>query len=428
MMPFSVLRTWGLGVVNWGLLAAGIYCLVEWANQPTAAEIAAAERVVAPDRPENKSGNNSPTVARSDAALANNWPDPAINWEYLAWGLGLISLSSFGYWPLVLLLGKPSGVAPPRVEPRESLRIKRPDGSELHVELHGRSAGTTIVFTHGWSLDRTAWNYLVKELGDQFRLVVWDLPGLGKSRGSAEHDYRLEKMAADLYEVIETTARKNHVVLLGHSIGGMINQTFARQYPEQLGNEVQGIALVHSTYTNPLKTAWLAPMWRALEKPLIVPLNYLTIALAPLAWLSNWQSYLNGSLHVATRIASFSGRQTLGELNYGAYMAAKAWPGVIALGNLAMLEFDELDTLQKIDIPMLVVVAEHDRMTKPEAGEVIERALPQGRLAVLDAGHLGIWERHHELADLLAEFAELHDSKRPSAAQSPIADASRSKM
>ena len=416
MMPFSVLRTWGLGVINWGLLAAGIYCLVEWADQPTATEIAAAERVIATDDPENTSGNNPPAIVRNDVAPTSGWPDPAINWEYLAGGLGLISLSSFGYWPIVLLLGKPSGVAPPRVEPRETLKIKRPDGSELHVELHGRPAGTTLIFTHGWSLDRTAWNYLVEQLGHEFRLVFWDLPGLGKSRGSDENDYRLEKMAGDLNEVRATTARKNHVVLVGHSIGGMINQTFARLYPEQLGKEIHGIVFVHTTYTNPLKTAWLAPMWRALEKPLLVPLNYLTIPLAPLAWLSNWQSYLNGSLHVATRIASFSGRQTLGELNYGALMAARAWPGVIARGNLAMLKFNEERTLARIDIPTLVVAAEHDRMTKPEASQHIEQLLPQGRLATLDAGHLGIWERHSELAGLLTEFAQASEAgHRPSA-------------
>jgi pimeloyl-ACP methyl ester carboxylesterase len=159
-----------------------------------------------------------------------------------------------------------------------------------------------------------------------------------------------------------------------------------------------------TTYTNPLRTAFLASLWTAIEKPILVPLNYLTIALAPLAWLSNMQSYLNGSLHIATRIASFAGRQTRRQLDYGAWLAAMSWPGVVARGNLAMLEFDEQATLSKIDIPVLVLAANRDRMTKPEASERLEAGLPGGALASVEAGHLGHWERHEEVSSLLAEF------------------------
>jgi hypothetical protein len=31
-MPFSPLRTWGLGLVTWVMLGAGVYCLWEWAD------------------------------------------------------------------------------------------------------------------------------------------------------------------------------------------------------------------------------------------------------------------------------------------------------------------------------------------------------------------------------------------------------------
>jgi pimeloyl-ACP methyl ester carboxylesterase len=162
--------------------------------------------------------------------------------------------------------------------------------------------------------------------------------------------------------------------------------------------------LLHTTYTNPLRTALLAPFWLAIQKPILVPLNYLTIALAPIAWLSNWQSYFNGSLHVAIRIASFAGRQTWRQLDYSAWLAAKAWPGVVARGNLAMLQFEEELSLPDIDVPTLVIAATHDRLTKAIASERIESLLPQGLLATVPAGHLGFWERHSDVADLLTEF------------------------
>jgi pimeloyl-ACP methyl ester carboxylesterase len=233
--------------------------------------------------------------------------------------------------------------------------------------------------------------------------VVWDLAGHGKSHGPRNGDYRLEKMADDLGAVLEATT-KGPVILVGHSIGGMITQTYCRLYPRQLEKRIAGIVLLHTTYTNPLRTAFLAPLWTAIEKPVLVPLNYLTIALAPLAWLSNWQSYLNGSLHIATRIASFAGSQTWRQLDYGAWLAAKAWPGVMGRANLAMLKFDEELHLRDIEVPTLVIGGTYDRMTKCSASEHMERLLPHAVLATIPAGHLGFWERHSEVADLLTQF------------------------
>jgi pimeloyl-ACP methyl ester carboxylesterase len=310
-----------------------------------------------------------------------------------------------GWLPITLLLGKP-GFGEPRTELKgESRVIERPDGARLHVEIFGRDEGPTLVCTHGWSLDRSAWFYIRRALSDRFRVVVWDLPGLGASHGPSDGDYSVEKMARDLDAVVQV-AGKGPIVLVGHSIGGMIVQTFCRLYPKALGTRVAGIVLVHTTYTNPLRTALLSALWTALEKPVIVPLNHITVWLAPLAWLSNWQSYLNGSLQIFTRIASFAGGQTWGQVNHGSWLAAKAWPATVARGNLAMLQFDEQATLQKVEIPVLVIASEHDRMTEPRASERIDQLLPHALYARVPAGHLGLWEEHGKVSELIREFGE----------------------
>jgi pimeloyl-ACP methyl ester carboxylesterase len=187
----------------------------------------------------------------------------------------------------------------------------------------------------------------------------------------------------------------------------MICQTFCRLHPNLLGTRVAGIVLLHTTYTNPLNTALGRTFWKAIERPILVPLNYLTMWLAPLALLSNLQSYLSGRLHVATRIASLSGRQTWAQLNYGAWLAAKAWPGVISRGNLAMLAFDEQKTLPSVDIPVLVIAARHDRMTCPDASDRLANLLPNALESSIDAGHLGFWEQPEKLSELIGEFVEL---------------------
>jgi hypothetical protein len=65
----------------------------------------------------------------------------------------------------------------------------------------------------------------------------------------------------------------------------MITLTFCRLFPQALGNRVKGIALVQTTYTNPVRTTNMAALLGALERPVIVPLLHLTIWLSPLLWL-----------------------------------------------------------------------------------------------------------------------------------------------
>jgi pimeloyl-ACP methyl ester carboxylesterase len=293
------------------------------------------------------------------------------------------------------------------VAPSRTLSIARPDGSKLHVEIYGEATRPTLLLTHGWSLDTSAWKYIKADLLDRYRIVAWDLPGLGRSRGPSNKDYSLEKMAHDLAAVLQATAEKGSpVILLGHSIGGMILQVFCRVHRDQLDRTVKGLALVHTTYTNPLRTITAAPLASALEKPLIVPMNYLTIALSGLAWLSNWQSYFNGSLHVWTRLVSFSGKQSRAQIDHGARLAAVAWPATVARGNLAMMKFDEQATLGQVQVPVLVIAGDHDRITLRSASEHIERLLPNERATHIDGGHLGYWEVSEQAVELIRDFAD----------------------
>jgi pimeloyl-ACP methyl ester carboxylesterase len=409
MMPFSSLRFLFTGVLSWAILIGGIYCLWKWRHEVSQAAHANAALV----RPHEPRPGRGVPEDRRDAGEMRAEENPETDKRalaYLAAGIALLAFSVGGFVPVSLLLSKPSLEGPTSERTGTPSNIDRPDGTQLHVETHGNPAGPTIVFTHGWSLDSTAWHYAKQELSDQFRLVVWDLPGLGRSKGPTNGDYSLEKMAGDLLAVIEH-AGGGPVILVGHSIGGMINQTFCRLYAQHLHSRVAGIVLLHTTYTNPVRTAWLANLLTALEKPLIVPMNHLSVWLAPLFWLQNLQSYLSGSLHITVRIWSFAGGQTAGQLNYAALLAVKAWPAVVGRGNLAMLEFDETATLRHVDVPVLVIGAQHDRMTRHQASEQIESWLPQGVLASVNAGHLGLWEAHKETNELIRQFAEQHGAK-----------------
>ncbi len=425
MMPFSVLRPWGLGIFSWLLLGAGIYCgwqaVKELRREPQPVVVAVDNGRVG-DTTSSRDGSlatettteiTTPTLSRSPQDV--KWPF----WGYLAATVALLGWNFGGFLPVHWLLSNPNGPEPDRVAPEKKLWVDRPDGSRLHVQIYGPASGPTLLLTHGWSLDISAWDYVLGKLSSHCRVVTWDLPGLGRSRGPDNRDWSLEKMAHDLDAVLEATASPDPVVLAGHSIGGMITQTYCRLYGGKLGPDVQGIALLHTTYVNPLRTCFLAPLATALELPLITPFNYLTIALAPLVWLSNWQSYLNGSLHMCTRLSTFSGKQSWKQLDHAALLAAIAWPGVLARGNLAMQRFDGEATLPKIDIPVLVLSGKHDRMTVPGASTHMEELLPADRPFQVSSGHLGMWECPKEFAAAVTEFVEQCSAHRKAANAPP---------
>jgi pimeloyl-ACP methyl ester carboxylesterase len=243
-------------------------------------------------------------------------------WLYLS--IGLFLWSFLGFLP-ILLLHRSGRDEPKPMRSDRVQRLIRPDGSEIQVEFYGSERAPTLLLTHGWGPDSTVWYYAKKQLSDQFRVVVWDLPGLGKSKKPRNRDYSLEKYAHDLEAVLALV--EEPVILLGHSMGAMILLTFCRLEPEQLKQKVAGLILVDGTYTNPIKTTTLNKLLLALQKPLLQPLLYLAIVLSPLLWLISWLSYLNGSTLLTTKLSGFTGRETRGQLNFSSLI------GIIAFFN-----------------------------------------------------------------------------------------------
>jgi alpha/beta hydrolase fold len=159
-------------------------------------------------------------------------------------------------------------------EEARMFQLARPDGSQLRVECYGREDAPPIILTHGWGANSTEWDYLKRELSNEFRLIVWDLPGLGRSTRPSNRDYSMENMSRHL-EAVLAFAGDQPAILLGHSIGGMITLTFCRLFPKALGGKVRAIALVQTTYTNPVRTTNMAILFTALERPVLVPLLHL---------------------------------------------------------------------------------------------------------------------------------------------------------
>lgn len=366
--PLTFLLQWLTGLLSIALLGGGIYIVYQWYEREL------------------------------------------IDRAWLILGMGMTIWSFVGFLPISLLLRRPGADEPKAMHSGTAQRISRPDGSEIHIEFHGPPDAQPIIMSHGWGPNSTVWYYAKRQLSNHFRLILWDLPGLGKSGKPKNKDYSLEKYAHDL-EAVVSLAGDKPAILLGHSMGGMIMLTFCRLFPEYLNRQVAGLILVDTTYTNPVKTSIFSSLLQMIQKPLLQPVLYLVIALSPVFWLMSGLSYLNGSMHITTEISGFTGGETRGQLNFSTLLGLHSSPGILARGVLAMFNFDETATLPTINIPVLVIVGKSDIATIPAASRRMSIDLPKAELAILQpAGHMGLMERNKQFADTVRSFSTVCSS------------------
>jgi pimeloyl-ACP methyl ester carboxylesterase len=324
--------------------------------------------------------------------------------EWRLWvGAALLAWSFLGRFIVPLLIARADN-DPMRLERGDARLLDSPSGAKLHVETYGPATAQPIILTHGWSLDSTVWFYTKRDLARRFRVIVWDLPGLGRSKRPASGKIDMAAFAQDLATIIRVAGGRP-ALLVGHSIGGMIIQTLARDRPEMFGREVAGVALLNTTYTNPLRTMVLSGLAQALRWPVLEPMMRLKIWLQPLVWLSSWQSYLSGSAHLSARFG-FGRYVTRSQLDRTTLLMTRNSPAVSARGDLAMFRWDSHMALVQAGVPVLVIGGAKDIVTKPEAARTIAAAVARAELLIVDGvNHMGPVERSEEYNSAIATFA-----------------------
>lgn len=135
------------------------------------------------------------------------------------------------------------------------------DGTPISYEIYG-TGEPTLVFVHGWSCDARYWRNQLPYFSKNHRVVLLDLAGHGHS-GSSRSQYTMRAFAEDVQAVTEATGSRS-VILIGHSMGGVVIAEAARLMP----NRVKGIIGI-DTLENieyPLTKEGLAQMTAPLKK------------------------------------------------------------------------------------------------------------------------------------------------------------------
>lgn len=109
---------------------------------------------------------------------------------------------------------------------------------QIYVRSMGR--GTVVLLVHGFGEDGTIWDNQAQFLKNDFKLIIPDLPGCGKSESAT--DVSMESIA-DMLKAVLDAAGAESCHLIGHSMGGYISLAFAEKY----GTRLISLGLFHSS-------------------------------------------------------------------------------------------------------------------------------------------------------------------------------------
>jgi non-heme chloroperoxidase len=111
------------------------------------------------------------------------------------------------------------------------MKVALHDSHHLHVRVHGDGA-PDVLLLHGWVVSGEVWQPVIDRwpAHGAGRLLVPDLRGTGWS-SKPSSGYRPEDHAADVSSLIDALSL-GRVVLVGHSMGGLVAQRVAIDRPE----------------------------------------------------------------------------------------------------------------------------------------------------------------------------------------------------
>jgi non-heme chloroperoxidase len=103
--------------------------------------------------------------------------------------------------------------------------LTTPDG--VRLRLSDRGAGRAVVLVHGWKMSHRIWDRTVAALEDRFRVVSFDLRGMGES-DKPRGRYDFDELSDDLGFVLRDLALDD-VTLVGWSMGCSVSLEYLRR-------------------------------------------------------------------------------------------------------------------------------------------------------------------------------------------------------
>lgn len=280
--------------------------------------------------------------------------------------------------------------------------VHLPDGADLYVEEAGPMSRKGAIFIHGSALRTDVWHYQMPGIGDH-RLVFFDLRGHGRSQPKGELDFTIENLASDIEAVVEDSELEE-VVLVGHSVGGMIALQMASSRKDWLGSRIKGLVLLNTTYRPAYDTSIGGAVVSKVERAIRHPIDALGGYHNSIERLRKIVRPTD-SIFLAVAFAAFGPGASAKQIDFTYDMTSDTSADVLFDLVKSYRDYDVTDKLSDLTVPALVVTGTHDRLTVPKASEYLADHLPKAELQVFEnCGHMTMLERHDDFNAILDRF------------------------
>ncbi|MEU9473214.1 alpha/beta hydrolase [Streptomyces avermitilis] len=238
-----------------------------------------------------------------------------------------------------------------------------------NVVITGRPDGPVVLLAHGFGCDQNMWRLMVPALADDFRVVMFDYVGSGRSDLSAWSERRyssLEGYALDVLEVCEELDLRD-VAFVGHSVSAMVGVLAAQKAPERFSRLVMVAPspryIDEDGYRGGFSTEDIDELLTSLDS-----------------------NYLGWSATMAPVIMGNPDRPELGEELTASFCATD--PDIARAFARTTFLSDSRQDLKSVAVPTLVLECAQDVIAPREVGAYVHAAIPGSHLVTLDAtGH-----------------------------------------
>jgi pimeloyl-ACP methyl ester carboxylesterase len=236
--------------------------------------------------------------------------------------------------------------------------------------------GPPLVLLHAAAADARQWRPQLAGLSDDFTVIAWDEPGVGRS-SDVWAEFGLAGYAAALAGLIEMLDAPAHVC--GLSWGGTVALELYRRRPQAVATLV--LADTYAGWKGSLPEDEVRARVNAVERILADPAATSTLP------------------------GLFADDPPGDVVELLAAVASVVRPESLRVVLAAMAEADLRDVLPNIEVPTLLIWGEHDARSPLAVAREFSRAIPHAELVVIPgAGHMSNLERPEQFNAAIRAF------------------------
>jgi sigma-B regulation protein RsbQ len=243
-----------------------------------------------------------------------------------------------------------------------------------------------MLFAHGFGCDQNMWRYVEKEFENDYRVVLFDYVGSGKSdlgAYDAERYSKLEGYAEDVLDVIHALDLHD-VIFVGHSVSSMIGVLAANREPDRF----ERLILIGPSPRYINDTGYFGGFERKDIEGLFEMMDRNFIG---------WANFL------APAIMKNPDRPELGEELTESFCSTD--PVIARRFAEATFLADNRDDLSRLEVPSLILQCSDDMVAPEKVGEYLSERLAGSTFRKMKAtGHCPHMSHPEETVDLIKEY------------------------